>query len=57
LHALGLVRAAQDRMDEAEALLRESLAIVEPTMYRLLADEVRVSLEAVRDSATATAQP
>jgi tetratricopeptide (TPR) repeat protein len=56
LHALGLVRAAQGRKDEAESLLRESLAIVEPTMYGLFADEVRASLEAVRGGATAAAR-
>ncbi|HZT14565.1 MAG TPA: AAA family ATPase [Gaiellaceae bacterium] len=48
LHALALVRLAQDRPDEAEALLREALAIVEPTMYVILADTVRQSLEALR---------
>ena len=57
LHALGLVRMAQGRPAEAEALLRESLAIVEPTMYRVLADEVRRSLDAVSSSATAALQP
>ena len=31
---LGLVRAAQGRDDEAEALLREALAILEETGYR-----------------------
>jgi tetratricopeptide (TPR) repeat protein len=48
LHALGIVRAAQRRTDEAEALLQEALAIVEPTMYRNLSDEVRASLAALR---------
>jgi tetratricopeptide (TPR) repeat protein len=57
LHALGLVRAAQGRVQEAEALLEKSLAIVEPTMYRLLADEVRESLASIRQSAAAAAQP
>jgi class 3 adenylate cyclase/tetratricopeptide (TPR) repeat protein len=47
LHALGLVRAAQGRQEEAEALLRESLAIIEPTMYRRFADEVRASLDRI----------
>jgi tetratricopeptide (TPR) repeat protein len=56
LHALGLVRAAQGRTNEAEALLLESLAIVEPTMFRILADEVRSSLEAVRAGAKTPAQ-
>jgi len=54
LHALGLVRAAQGRTREAEAHLEASLAIVEPTMYRILTDEVRASLEAVRAGAAAT---
>ena len=53
LHALGLVRAAQGRTGEAESLLQEALAVVEPTMYRHLADEVRASLETVRNSAGA----
>ncbi len=57
LHALGLVRAAQGRVDEAETLLRESLAILEPTMYRLFADEVRESLDAVRTRAATVARP
>jgi tetratricopeptide (TPR) repeat protein len=48
LHALGIVRAAQRQTDEAEALLQEALAIVEPTMYRNLTDEVRASLAALR---------
>jgi NADH:ubiquinone oxidoreductase subunit 5 (subunit L)/multisubunit Na+/H+ antiporter MnhA subunit len=47
LHALGLVRAAQGRQEEAETLLRESLAIIEPTMYRRFADDVRESLEKI----------
>jgi tetratricopeptide (TPR) repeat protein len=51
LHALGLVRAAQGRSEEAEALLEEALGIVAPTMYRTLADQVRESLESVRSSA------
>jgi class 3 adenylate cyclase/tetratricopeptide (TPR) repeat protein len=51
LHALGIVRAAQGRTAEAEALLRESLAIVEPTMYRNLTDEIRASLDELRSSA------
>jgi class 3 adenylate cyclase/tetratricopeptide (TPR) repeat protein len=51
LHALGIVRAAQGRTDEAEMLLREALAVVEPTMYRNLTDEVRASLDELRSSA------
>jgi class 3 adenylate cyclase/tetratricopeptide (TPR) repeat protein len=50
-HALARVRAAQGRTREAEELLLESLAIVEPTMYRNLTEEVRASLEAVRGTA------
>jgi tetratricopeptide (TPR) repeat protein len=50
-HALARVRAAQGRTREAEELLQESLAIVEPTMYRNLTEEVRASLEAVRGEA------
>ncbi len=48
LHALALVRVAQGRTADAEALLRESLAVIEPTMYRTLADEVRASLDGLR---------
>jgi tetratricopeptide (TPR) repeat protein len=50
LHALGTVRAAQGRTEEAEALLREALEIVEPTMYRNLTDEVRASLDELRSA-------
>jgi class 3 adenylate cyclase/ATP/maltotriose-dependent transcriptional regulator MalT len=50
-HALALVRAAQGRTREAEELLQEALAIVEPTMYRNLTDEVRASLDAIRGGA------
>jgi class 3 adenylate cyclase/tetratricopeptide (TPR) repeat protein len=57
LHAVGLIRAAQGRMDEAEALLEESLTIVEPTMYRMFAEQVRDALDAVRRRARTTAQP
>jgi tetratricopeptide (TPR) repeat protein len=53
LHALSLVRAAQGRVDEAEALLEQALAIIEPTMYRLLAREVLASLESIRRRAAA----
>ena len=56
LHALGLVRAAQGRQDEAEELLREALGILEPTMYKQFAEDVRASLETVTASpATAAA--
>lgn len=57
LHALGLVRGAQGRVDEAEALLAEALAIVEPTMYREFAVEVRGSLDALHRRASAAARP
>ena len=53
LHAIGLVRMAQGRTEEAEALLRESLAIIEPTMYAVLADEVRSSLDGLHHRAAA----
>jgi hypothetical protein len=47
------VRAAQGRTVEAEALLRESLAIVEPTMYRNLTEAVRASLDELRSTSAA----
>jgi class 3 adenylate cyclase/tetratricopeptide (TPR) repeat protein len=53
LHALALVRAAQGRTEDARALLREALAVIEPTMYRTFADEVRDALDALRSGATA----
>ena len=56
LHALGLVRAAQGRADDAEALLAESYAILERSMYRVFAAEVRESLESLR-ARSATAAP
>jgi ATP/maltotriose-dependent transcriptional regulator MalT len=55
LHALGLVRAAQGRQEEAESLLRESLAIIEPTMYRRFAQDVRASLDAMSSPRAAAA--
>jgi len=55
LHALGIVRAAQGRTDDAEKRLREALAVVEPTMYRNLTDEVRASLAALRTAQTGAA--
>jgi class 3 adenylate cyclase/tetratricopeptide (TPR) repeat protein len=48
LHARGLVLAAQGRADEAEAAFRAALAIIEPTMYVILAREIRRSLESLR---------
>ena len=44
LRTLGLVRAAQGRDEEAESLLREALALVEPTDCRLMEVAVLVSL-------------
>jgi hypothetical protein len=44
-------------MDEAEALLMESLAIVEPTMYRVFVDQVRESLDALGARAATSAKP
>jgi ATP/maltotriose-dependent transcriptional regulator MalT len=55
LHALGLVKAAQGCREDACKLLREALGILEPTMYKLFADEVRQSLDAVTGGATAPA--
>ncbi len=57
LHALGVVRAAQGRTGEAEAAFEEALAIIEPTMYVILTNSVRESLESVRAGATAPMQP
>ena len=58
LHALGLVRAAQGRQQEAEGLMREALAILEPTMYRRFTAEVRASLEKIASRpATPTPAP
>jgi ATP/maltotriose-dependent transcriptional regulator MalT len=57
LHALALVRAAQGRQEEAETLLRESLAIIEPTMYRRFADDVRASLEKIASRPAAATAP
>ena len=49
------MRAAQGRQEEAESLLRESLAILEPTMYTRFAEEVRASLDAMSSPRTARA--
>ena len=54
LHARGLVRAAQGRTEEAESAFLAALEVVEPTMYEMLAREIRGSLEslhAARDAA------
>jgi class 3 adenylate cyclase/tetratricopeptide (TPR) repeat protein len=57
LHALGVVRAAQGRSDEAETAFEDALAIIEPTMYAILTNGVRASLESLRARATAPTQP
>ena len=57
LSALGLVRSAQGRTDEARSLLRQAVGIAEPTGYSGLARRVRDRLEAFeRERATAPAQ-
>jgi ATP/maltotriose-dependent transcriptional regulator MalT len=56
LHALGVVRTAQGRIDEAETAFQDALAIIEPTMYTTLTDGVRASLESLRRGATVTTQ-
>jgi tetratricopeptide (TPR) repeat protein len=48
LHARGLVLAAQARDDEAEAAFRAALEIIEPTMYEILAREIRRSLDSLQ---------
>ena len=48
LHAAGLVRAAQGRTAEADAAISAALEIIEPTMYAILANEIRQSLESLR---------
>jgi class 3 adenylate cyclase/tetratricopeptide (TPR) repeat protein len=48
LHARGLVLGAQGRTDDAEAAFLAALEIIEPTMYEILAREIRRSLEALR---------
>ena len=56
LHAAGLVRAAQGRTAEADAAISAALEIIEPTMYAILANEIRQSLESLRP-AEATPAP
>ncbi len=56
LHALGVVRAAQGRTDEAETAFEDALAVIEPTMYTILTNGVRASLESLRARATAPTQ-
>jgi class 3 adenylate cyclase/tetratricopeptide (TPR) repeat protein len=55
LHASGLVRAAQRRTDEALAAFSTALAVIEPTMYTILAAEIRESLESLRSGVAAPA--
>jgi hypothetical protein len=57
LDALGVVRAAQGRTDEAETAFADALAIIEPTMYTILTNDVRASLESLRARATTPTQP
>jgi class 3 adenylate cyclase/tetratricopeptide (TPR) repeat protein len=57
LHALGVVRAAQGRTDEAETAFEGALAVIEPTMYTILTNGVRASLESLRARATAPTRP
>jgi class 3 adenylate cyclase/tetratricopeptide (TPR) repeat protein/Arc/MetJ family transcription regulator len=54
LHATGLVRAAQGRTDEALAAFSTALEVIEPTMYAILAGEIRESLEALPGVPTST---
>jgi tetratricopeptide (TPR) repeat protein len=55
LHATGLVRSAQGRSDEALAAFSAALAIIEPTMYTILVDEIHESIEALPGSVAASA--
>ena len=58
LHALGVVRGARGRTDEAEAAFTDALAVIEPTMYVILAQEgIHASLDALRSQHQAPAQP
>jgi class 3 adenylate cyclase/tetratricopeptide (TPR) repeat protein len=57
LHALGVVRDAQGRTDEAQTAFEDALAIIEPTMYALLTNGIRASLESLRARATVSMQP
>lgn len=56
LHAIGVVRAAQGRTDEASAAFAEALEVIEPTMYVILADQVRASLAALGSGAAPIAE-
>jgi class 3 adenylate cyclase/tetratricopeptide (TPR) repeat protein len=55
LHATGLVRSAQGRSDEALAAFSAALAIIEPTMYTILVDEIHESIDALPGSVAAPA--
>jgi tetratricopeptide (TPR) repeat protein len=55
LHAAGLVRAAQGRTREAEAAFSAALEIIEPTMYTILTNDIRASLESLRAAEPASA--
>ncbi len=55
LHATGLVRAAQGRTDEALAAFSTALEVIEPTMYAILAGEIRDSLGALPSVPASTA--
>jgi tetratricopeptide (TPR) repeat protein len=48
LHARGLVLAARDRTSDAESAFLAALEIIEPTMYVILTQEIRGSLESLR---------
>jgi tetratricopeptide (TPR) repeat protein len=50
LHARGLVLAAQNRTDDAEAAFRGALEIIEPTMYEILTREIHGSLDSLRET-------
>jgi hypothetical protein len=53
LHARGLVEVAHGRRDDAEAAFAAALEIVEPTMYTILAQEIRASLDSLHAGAAA----
>jgi tetratricopeptide (TPR) repeat protein len=53
LHARGLVLAAQGHPDNAEASFVAALEIIEPTMYGILTQEIRRSLDSL-DANTGT---
>ena len=51
--AFGVPRSHED---DAEAALEAALKIIEPTMYAILTEDVRRSLESVRATASAPSQ-